>query len=195
MVAACSGSVAGGDGGSGDAGADAKKNPCEGLGCAIGPGRLVVDVKDDQTMAGIGTATFIEAGKALQPSCQVNQQMQCTGTYQLAGLAIGQHTIEVHAVGHAPKTLTTQVLGPTGCCGVGPDTNETVLLAPIDAKMLCTSTGGTVGMSLCCNGTSPFPSTCLTGACGCAPQSSTMIEVCQCPSNQCFDPEVGCKMR
>lgn len=59
----------------------------------------------------------------------------------------------------------------------------------------CTGTGGTVQMSLCCGATPDFPSSCLTGACGCAPSSSHMVQVCRCPGETCFDPAVGCRAR
>ena len=59
--------------------------------------------------------------------------------------------------------------------------------------VLCTSTGGTVDMGLCCLSSGDFPSSCLTGACGCAPNNSHMVKTCTCPAAQCFDPAVGCK--
>ncbi len=42
----------------------------------------------------------------------------------------------------------------------------------------CSRSGGSVG---------DFPNTCLPGACGCSPESSHAVQVCQCPASQCFD--------
>ncbi len=58
---------------------------------------------------------------------------------------------------------------------------------------LCTNTGGTVGMADCCASASSFPDTCAIGACSCAPSSSHMISVCNCPTGKCYDASVGCK--
>ena len=57
---------------------------------------------------------------------------------------------------------------------------------------LCTSTGGQVGQSLCCGSASDFPSSCLVGACSCAPTSSHTVASCSCPNGGCFDPTSGC---
>jgi len=51
----------------------------------------------------------------------------------------------------------------------------------------CTRSGGTVGTASCCGLVGDFPSTCLLGACGCAPGSSHEVQACQCPPGQCFD--------
>jgi hypothetical protein len=52
-----------------------------------------------------------------------------------------------------------------------------------------------VEMQLCCSSVSDFPSTCLAGACSCAPGSSHMIPSCACPGTTCFDPAQGCIAR
>lgn len=57
----------------------------------------------------------------------------------------------------------------------------------------CLDTGGSVAQALCCQSTSDFPSSCAIGPCGCAPNYSHTVQVCQCPSGTCFDPAVGCK--
>ncbi len=51
----------------------------------------------------------------------------------------------------------------------------------------CTRSGGTVGTASCCGLVGDFPSTCLLGACGCSLESSHPVQVCNCPSGQCFD--------
>ncbi|HEX7602150.1 MAG TPA: hypothetical protein VF316_11115 [Polyangiaceae bacterium] len=56
-----------------------------------------------------------------------------------------------------------------------------------DAGSGCTGSGGTVGTSLCCKNTTDFPNTCNVGPCGCSPQNSHTVQVCQCPQTKCFD--------
>jgi uncharacterized membrane protein YidH (DUF202 family) len=51
----------------------------------------------------------------------------------------------------------------------------------------CVDSGGTVGTSLCCKSASDFPNSCLIGACGCAPDSSHEVKICDCPEGKCFD--------
>lgn len=51
----------------------------------------------------------------------------------------------------------------------------------------CTASGGTVSTQLCCGSASDFPNTCAIGACGCAPMSSRMVMVCNCPTGRCFN--------
>lgn len=56
-----------------------------------------------------------------------------------------------------------------------------------DDEARCLELNGTVQTALCCEGTGDFPNQCLTGPCGCAPDNSHEIKVCQCPDNRCFD--------
>ena len=51
----------------------------------------------------------------------------------------------------------------------------------------CIDSGGTVRMSLCCMSTDDFPNMCLIGACGCSPENSHEVKVCDCPEGKCFD--------
>jgi hypothetical protein len=154
---------------------------------------LLVTVKDEQSMMGLGAVSFSErqgvmVGMSGEPANAVHRHVRIHEPRDRRAHADGAHPVTRRSVHRADVT------GPTGCCGFGPDSNATVLLAAVDAKMLCTSTGGMVDMALCCSAL-PFPDFCGAGACSCSPQSSVMAEVCQCPMNQCFDPEVGCKMR
>ncbi len=57
----------------------------------------------------------------------------------------------------------------------------------------CTASGGTVGEGLCCDSAGNFPNSCAVGACGCAPNYSHTVLICNCPAGKCFDPEMGCK--
>lgn len=51
----------------------------------------------------------------------------------------------------------------------------------------CSDSGGTVTSALCCGSASDFPNTCLIGACGCAPDASHEVRVCECGDTRCFD--------
>ena len=53
----------------------------------------------------------------------------------------------------------------------------------------CINSGGTVSMSLCCNAVSNFPNLCPVGPCGCAPEYSHEVKICECPKNFCFNGE------
>ena len=51
----------------------------------------------------------------------------------------------------------------------------------------CLSSGGTVETSSCCKSSGNFPSSCLIGACGCSPDNSKEVKVCNCGEGKCFD--------
>jgi hypothetical protein len=51
----------------------------------------------------------------------------------------------------------------------------------------CIASGGTVVTKSCCKSVSDFPNTCLIGACGCSPDNSKEIRVCDCGPGRCFD--------
>jgi len=55
----------------------------------------------------------------------------------------------------------------------------------------CLDSGGSIGQGQCCQSTRPFPNTCLIGACGCSPDYSHEVPVCDCPAGSCFDG-MGC---
>ena len=65
------------------------------------------------------------------------------------------------------------------------------LMVPASADQACTNSGGAVGTSLCCASSGDFPNTCLIGACGCSPDNSHSVKVCNCPDGTCFDG-TGC---
>lgn len=58
---------------------------------------------------------------------------------------------------------------------------------PFGHAAACTASGGTVSTGICCQSTLDFPNTCAVGACGCAPQYSHTVRVCECPANTCWD--------
>lgn len=56
-----------------------------------------------------------------------------------------------------------------------------------DPETGCVESGGTVGTALCCAAVSYFPDTCAIGACGCAPEDSHEVMVCNCAESDCFN--------
>lgn len=53
----------------------------------------------------------------------------------------------------------------------------------------CIDSEGEVSTSLCCESAIDFPNNCFIGACGCYPDNSHEIKVCNCGENMCFDGE------
>lgn len=51
----------------------------------------------------------------------------------------------------------------------------------------CLSSGGQVKISLCCKSTQEFPNLCLIGPCGCSPESSKQLKICECGEGECFN--------
>ena len=51
----------------------------------------------------------------------------------------------------------------------------------------CEESGGTVTNSTCCLSTEDFPDLCLIGPCGCAPEDSHEVQICDCGEGKCFN--------
>jgi hypothetical protein len=51
----------------------------------------------------------------------------------------------------------------------------------------CVNSGGQVSTALCCETANDFPNSCLIGACGCSPENSHQVKVCDCGEGKCFD--------
>ena len=84
-------------------------------------------------------------------------------------------------VGSPPGNCVCLSDGTWGhCLGANPDPK-------VEA---CVNSGGTAGSALCCTSTADFPNTCSIGACGCSPENSKNITICQCPSGSCFNGTV-----
>lgn len=56
----------------------------------------------------------------------------------------------------------------------------------INKERACLLSGGMVTTFSCCEATGDFPNTCLIGACGCPPQSSHEVKICDCGMDKCF---------
>ena len=51
----------------------------------------------------------------------------------------------------------------------------------------CLSSGGMISTAMCCGSTNDFPNTCSIGACGCTPENSHQVNICDCGAGKCFD--------
>lgn len=98
----------------------------------------------------------------------------------------------------SPKVLNSCPIGPKICKDgsksypVMPDCKHTCAEDNITiSEEACTSSGGVVSTSSCCQSSSDFPNTCLIGACGCSPDNSKETKTCACPEGSCFDG-TGC---
>ena len=56
-----------------------------------------------------------------------------------------------------------------------------------EEEQRCINSGGTVSTSVCCKLSGDFPNSCLIGACGCSPDNSHQVKVCDCGIDKCFD--------
>ena len=56
-----------------------------------------------------------------------------------------------------------------------------------DLEQACVNSGGTVRTSLCCLSTNDFPNLCLIGPCGCSPENSHEVKICDCGEGKCWD--------
>jgi len=51
----------------------------------------------------------------------------------------------------------------------------------------CIDSGGIVSTALCCSTAPDFPDTCAIGSCGCSPELSRAVSICDCGFLACFD--------
>lgn len=56
-------------------------------------------------------------------------------------------------------------------------------------EQACFGSGGETGEILCCKSNSDFPNMCLIGACGCSPNDSHYVKICNCGYGKCFNGE------
>ena len=72
------------------------------------------------------------------------------------------------------------------------------IVAPVkksgnNLESICLGSGGAVSNSFCCKTADDFPDTCLIGACGCSPENSKEVKICDCGPEKCFSREKGCQ--
>ena len=144
---------------------------------------LAIDPHTPSTLyAGTGGGVF-----------SIQQVATCTGDCDGSG-AVGVNEI---------ITLVNIVLGtaqPLVCANgglpIGGDVTIAVLIQAVNSALNgcaltaeegCLTSGGTVTTATCCASTSDFPDTCAIGACGCSPNASHAVRVCQCSAGNCFN--------
>jgi len=54
-------------------------------------------------------------------------------------------------------------------------------------EQACINSGGEALTSLCCQATGDFPNLCLIGPCGCSPDNSHEVRICDCGPDKCFN--------
>jgi hypothetical protein len=103
----------------------APRDPCAGLGCASGSGRLLLQVHD-ASGAPIANPTF----GSYSASCSMPADAGPCPEWIFEGLNLGNNAITISAAGFQSKTIMVDAMGPTGCCGRGPDISQTITLTP-----------------------------------------------------------------
>ena len=58
---------------------------------------------------------------------------------------------------------------------------------PCSVEQECIRSGGKITTAMCCKSAGDFPNTCAVGACGCAPENSHQVNICDCGTGKCFD--------
>src|SRR5262249_76325 len=109
-------------------------DPCGNLRCASAPGSLYLSVTDAPNGAPIANPTF-SAQMASQPgnpvtvtpTCTMGSNPACT-EWEFPFLDQGSDIITVTAPGYDMGSVTVQIIGPSGCCGKGPDVRQSVML-------------------------------------------------------------------
>ena len=56
-----------------------------------------------------------------------------------------------------------------------------------EKEQACVNSGGEISTLLCCKATGDFPNLCLIGPCGCSPENSHQVKVCDCGPDKCFN--------
>ncbi|MFC1663799.1 hypothetical protein ACFL0A_01610 [Patescibacteria group bacterium] len=56
-----------------------------------------------------------------------------------------------------------------------------------EKEQACVNSGGQALTSLCCKTAGDFPNLCLVGSCGCSPDNSHKIKICDCGPDRCFN--------
>jgi hypothetical protein len=114
--------------------------------------------------------------------CDDNGQVTIDELIKMVNVALGDADVSECEAGDADGSgevtvdeLVRAVNAALGGCPVGPP------------EQACLDSGGTVGSAMCCLSTGDFPDTCAIGACGCPPNASHEVAVCDCGPGMCFD--------
>jgi len=71
--------------------------------------------------------------------------------------------------------------------GIGPKPPTPTPTELTEKEQACVNSGGQVSTSLCCKATGDFPNLCLIGPCGCSPENSHRVKICDCGPDKCFN--------
>ncbi len=104
------------------------------------------------------------------------------GTLEMLGLRTSEKVSEAAPAENKKLTPTPSATGTEGTGGAGATAENLTA-----NERACANSGGNVSTSMCCKSASDFPNTCLIGACGCAPDYSHEIKVCDCGPDKCFN--------
>ena len=53
----------------------------------------------------------------------------------------------------------------------------------------CIESGGKISSGMCCKSSEDFPNMCLVGPCGCSPENSHEVKICDCGEGKCWNGE------
>jgi hypothetical protein len=95
----------------------------------------------------------------------------------------------------APAGSAGSAAAPAGSAGSAavPAGSAVGSAGSADLASLCASTGSSIGSASCCGAVGDFPDMTGVGACGCAPNNSHMVAICDCPAGKRFSPAAGCR--
>jgi len=99
---------------------------------------------------------------------------------------------EIVLSGLTPSTTYYFIVNSTDGAGnneISEEETFTTLAEEVDKEQACIDSGGAVEAASCCTTTSDFPDLCVVGACGCSPEDSHEVEICNCGEGKCFDGE------
>lgn len=125
--------------------------------------------------------------------CQYTQYIDCSKVKVVGKVAVDKISCLLGAYqadGKGNIDISYQGGGLGSCSAKAAYTGKltgilTVQKAP--KEQACINSGGTVSTALCCKSTGDFPNTCLIGACGCSPENSHEVKICNCAKSKCFD--------
>ena len=151
-----------------------------------GPQGIAVDSADNVYVTGSGSNNVFKIAPAPAPpcagDCDHNGEIEIHELVTLVDIGLGIADVSGCEAGDRnldgeisiDEILSAVGYGLAGC--------------PLDpVARACLDSGGTLTTGLCCQSTDDFPDTCAIGACGCAPDFSHTVRLCDCGPAACFD--------
>jgi len=128
------------------------------------------------------TENHIKGGVVLPPGGSENSGMflaaKVNDEWELVHDGQGAVPCLVAAEYNFPADMVKQCVGGDG-------------IAEDRREEFCSKSGGQLATSLCCGSTEDYPNLCLIGPCGCSPENSHQVKVCDCGPDRCFNGN-GC---